>query len=636
MLSTQEAGGAAGAVGSCGNAPARRPSAGRAAQPHNGSAAVHIASCGARPAAELRVSVDGHAQPIVAVRRPAAAIRVGRVHGTASRELAMLLAAQSDTALTASLGTRVATRRKHNPAGVTAAPGDSGVCVSAARTAAILAAPRLASTPHRRSKRSRVTNAALDCAAHQSARPDKRQRLQPSSAVDARSMKAGMLAHASACAREADALNNIGGNALDAGTRQRSRGQQFGQQKAPVGGGSMVSTRSSVTAASRTAMAHSTSASVDAAGVLRRRTRSQPECCEEDACTVGPSAVRETAVPQSQHKLRTSCGSNTASGTASRQEAICASTATVPPALYTHRPQLQPAASVAAGAAAEKPQAPLAAAAAMPKRVAVKRELAALLVGTNSVPMLSDGGSSAGLRLRGRCIQERSAMVGKSSIQADSAPAQSPVPTVLIPVAEQIAKAPLCRTACADCAAKEIAAAAVHRNAAGAVIATLPAPNGSPTSDRLSAIAEHRDAGVLSEPAESAAAEVSGSAFVSGPPAADKQSADAARLASAEPSGMLPPLPPRPPAPLLPPPPRWGCNGLRSMDVAAAAATARGRALRAVRPDYARLAATEVATARLPVWPASMQVPAERLSLKKLLSEGTCHTCKCPHHLDAV
>jgi hypothetical protein len=491
----------------------------------------------------------------------------------------------------------------------------------------MLAEPRLqTSTPRRSVRRLHAIAAALP-AADLMARPDKRQRVQPlrASELHARMATAGMTAHAPLCARGLG-LSGTGGDAAASADWQRGARNQPEQRKTTAKASTTVGTRSPVTATS-------CAPGDGVANVQRRQTRSQLKLCGEIATASMPSAAEENAVRPARPAGRRHA-IDVASISKGRQDAHSSSSvvALADPAAERHTDLVgfhtasgsrvsAGAGKSAAQARTEAPSAHSSAAIAMPKRRTVKRELAALLVGTNNFKvgsLLSEGGSAVILKLRGRCIPARCAKAlgppvpdapasvedvqqnnritrGVAAGCGSAAPARQTILEAVIELVDVPAPG--------AAAAHEAAVAAGLEHTAGALAAALPAQENCPTSGRQSAVSGQQDEALLPEVAGRATAVAGGSAVSRSTLAAPSQRTETVPPASATPARIPPPL--------LPAPPRWGSHGQRSMDVAAAAATARGRGLRAVRPDYARLAATEVAATRLPVWPGNTQVRAK-------------------------
>ena len=556
----------------------------------------------------------------------------GAVRVRANRELPMLHAASPTTALSSLFSREVATRRQRaeGPADAAQRHGNSrdrcrGTSVPQGMSACELTMPR-------RSKRSRGSDPVKRHAIL--ARPQKKQRTEMLPAAGPAE------APASGGARATRLQAEQAHPPASVSPPHHALPQRGELAQEPLLSLAMTCKGSPAASRPRTSVKDRHSTAVEA---QRRRTRSQSEACPVKSVVCLPS-LHQPGIPASPRAAR-----DTSAACHARHSRLAATNAKIsdPATNYVTRgaeaAEQRVTSNRGRSEEAKKAAAPTAApeahglatscgAGTVPrKRGAIKRELAALLHGSASAPISKDLRSDAlpaGLTLRNRCVAGRATAALEPLVAVDPAAAQAPAqPTATetpaslailwqikpATAAKHVAAAPPEGLAVLDGPAVGGGQADVAvGTAADAGMATLltdmqqqngiTAKNG-PDTTRL------EETAALPEPAEPAGMMNQGNPAPSAVAAAAVQPKalplqEPSQRASAAPSKKTRPLP------LLPAPQPWGGRGLRSMDIAAAAATARGRTLRAVRPDYARLAATEAVAARLPVWPGpQMLVP---------------------------
>ena len=609
------------------------PAVGSRPQPQDRKAS---AACGAELSPGSAETVNAGGQRHAGKRAPSDQVEPSGAEPArvvANCELAKLLCTQPAFELSSLLSCGVTTRRQ-----CAADPPDAAASVSSRQDASKKAAERTLLQPAvQRSKRCRELHSIMMRGA--SAQRSKKQRLGLHPA-------AGLVAETSrvpACtARRALRPRR---KQADPTTTERSR-RSARQQRGVLmvdhleHGASTRSKLSAATAPTPTSARHSISAAAAAtvAGPAEsRRTRSQAKACDNNAASVAPSLQTTglwAEVPQTaSHRVASGSRRSAANSTDPRSIAAIAATSG---RVWSQRHAAGGSARAEAACGpseqvttAHPPATCCEAEPAPPKRVAVKRELALLLRGSGSETVTSGGRADempAGLALRNRCVLGRTAVVAKTAVrhtaqQVEGAPAtldaakSSTEPGTGSQQDDSTAAAQHAAlerqegTATRDNVAVDAARAGAEAEAG----TLLPAPlnlglasqqqKGPPAVSLELLVGPAKQTGAL-EPGNPAAV------------VSDSHLSASLRAASAsQPDGVLMQAPTtqakqRLPLPLLPAPPKWGNHGRRSMDVAAAEATARGRTLRAVRPDYARLAATEAAAnTRLPVWPGpQMQV----------------------------
>ena len=553
------------------------------------------------------------------------------VRVVANRELGRLLAAQPALDLSSLLTRGVSTRRQCSGDAL-----DAGHSVCSSRQGAGTKAsdrPK-PDTASGRSKRWRdIQSVQLQAAP---AQPSKRQRTRAAGlgAADSGTPVSVAARALRLRCKQADSPASVR-------SQYKTRQQRRGLMAEPLEHQAVTHLKSSARSADRPRAAQARAADVGAvAATGRGRTRSQAKVCDEDAAVPEP-CLQTASLPSAPQPLsfRNAAGGRSSRRTAQlgigpRSIAAIAGTSggVQPQHGATGRSSRAGAAcrAVTSGhmKAAHSPATPCEAEAAPPQCVAIGRELASLLRGSGSAGLNSGRRSDelpAGLALRNRRVMGRTTATAQPAAAQTAHQADGDTATVRAARISTVVLSPLQEdsTAATEHAASQhrpekmlgdsVAADAVHAGIAAADARTpwpvmldvgvasqqqieLPAAKPKPSKAQ---IMQHT--GTLQpEPGEPAAAVSNDSRLPAGLGAATDAQPTVMLTESRQASTMQAK---RPPLPLLPAPPQWGGRGRRGTDVAAAVATARGRALRAARPDYARLAASEAAATRLPVWP---------------------------------
>ena len=583
----------------------------------------------AKPVNAIRQKHVGRQAPSEPVQQSGAKpVRVA-----ANRELARLLAAQPALELSSLLTCGVSTRRQctQDPSNA----GNSGSSQQdAAAKAAVRTEPRTAS---RRGKRGRDLQSILLRAAL--TQPSKKQRseMRPSAGLVAGS--SGLPASSAARAMR---LRRNQANPM-AGIMPRHSAHQVhgGRKVEPLKHQAVAHSKPSVALpdTAKAARDRTTVADIGAGPAGSRRTRSQAKACDADEGLPLPY-LQSTGLPSAPHVASLSNGTGTRrsrrSAGVSTEPSRIAATAVTPDGMQPQHPGTR-GNSRGAGAqglaasgqvTAPHPPAKCCEADAVPtKRVAIKRELALLLRGSGSAGGSSGGRADelqAGLALRNRCVANRTTAAARpapsqaaqrtdddtaavraarmssgvgSPQQDDTSAASEIVASKQYPgrMLRDNAAADAARTGVAVLDAYTITPAMLDAAKASQQPENPPAPKPKqPEAPSIQKTGTHgpepgHPAALVSSDTHVPAATVAASA--SQPTAMPTEPCQASSMEAKQ-----------LPMPLLPAPPTWGGRGRRSMDVAAAEATARGRTVRAVRPDYARLAATEAVATRLPVW----------------------------------
>ena len=556
------------------------------------------------------------------------------VRVAANRELARLLAAQPTLELSSLLTCGVNTRRQ-----CTQDPPDAGNSGGSHQAAAAKSADRTEPrTPSRRSKRWRDSHSVLLRAAP--AQPSKKQRIESHPAAGLAAGPSGTPASIAAGAvrlrrKQADSTSSVRSRLSARPERGRHMVEPLEHRAATHPKPSAASPDTAIAARNST-----TAADIGAGPNGGRRTRSQAKACDADAAlpapgllTTGLPLASQMAMPR--HGIETH--SSRRSAAVSTEPSSNAATAATPGrAQRQHRGTRGNSRGAAARGsaasgqvtAAHSPATGCEADAVPPKRVVMKRELALLLRGSGSGNSSSGRRADelpAGLALRNRCVMGRTTVPARPAAahaaqQTDegtqthcaantSSVVASPQQDYSAAAAEHVKiehhqGGTLCDSLMADAACAGVALADAEKTTPAVLVDTVESqqPENPPASrpKRPEAPGMQKTGTHGPEPGHPAAV-VSSDGLVPG--ATEAASASQPTSMPTEPRQASSMQAEQRPMPLLPAPPKWGGRGRRSMDVAAAEATARGRTVRAVRPDYARLAATEAAATRLPVWP---------------------------------
>ena len=607
--------------------PARRPPQAMDCEV-SAAGAAQLLPGSAEPVSAGRQEHGGRQAPSEPVQQSGAKpVRV-----VANRELAKLLAAQPALELSSLLTGGVSTRRQ-----CAEGPSNAAALDSSRRDAAAKAADRTEPrTPSLGSKRQRDLRSVPLRAAP--AQPSKKQRTSSNPA-------AGFVAGSSAMPASIDAgamrLRRKQAEASSVRLRHRARPTRGVYTEAPTEHRALTRSKpSAVLPDTATAARNRTAAAdIEAGPAGSRRTRSQAKACDVDAASPAP-CLQTTGLPSEPRTASNGIGirsSSRCTAAASTETSSIAGTPTTPSKVQpqhrgTRANSRGPAArrAVASGqVSAPHPPATCCEAVAAPlKRVAIKRELALLLRGSGSAGGSSGGRADelpAGLALRNRCVISRTTVTARSAasqaeqqVHGITATVRAAKTALLVgspqeddstAAAEHIAPEHhlgkrLRDNVAADAARTGVAAADVGTTAPAmldAVMASQQPENPSARIPKWPEAPTLQQTGIHGHEPNQPAARVSSDRLLLaglGTPSASQPTSmpTEPRQASSIQATQLP-------VPLLPTPPMWGGRGRRSMDVAAAEATARGRTLRAVRPDYARLAATEAAATRLPVCP---------------------------------